>query len=512
MARLQLPTIADVRPQAMLEARAHHQLKALLQREGGEPWPHHLTLSRLVGRSLRRSDHTLVRLAPGSDPSWLVGLLVPLALSEAPLALVVSEPLRQRLLQVELPRLAAADPSLALPCYEGDAPGAARLWLLSHPQLLQAWQQGRLGPRQLVIPEAERLDEALRLALEIRLNPPHWDQLRRAHPAAQASLLELHGRLSRRVLGQPRHPQHLVALADSDEAPLRQLLALLQPLPPPWDRWLASGPGAGPAAWASWARVDPQLLQWTLHRQPLEPLQALEGLLVGRGAVLIGQLSHPLPSLDSSHAAQAQPADAWGFRPSVDVALGDPPLADPLPLFAPLRQPLPNSPVFADHLLEQCRRLVLGQAGLSVVLLDDDSLRRGLTSALAAEFGSRVQHEDTAPEGNGVVCAGWSWWLEHQARLPLPCQVVVGLLPIASLEDPLTAARVQALRQQGRDWFRERLLPDGLNRLQLGVAGLRRSGGGRLAILDGRLRGRSWGRQVLQALEPWVSLSRLRPH
>jgi len=149
-------------------------------------------------------------------------------------------------------------------------------------------------------------------------------------------------------------------------------------------------------------------------------------------------------------------------------------------------------------------------AGLSVVLLDDEPLRRGLAAGLAAEFGSRVVLESTAPDSNGVVCAGWDWWLLHQQRLPLPCQLVVALLPIASLEDPLTAARVARLRQQGRDWFRERLLPDALNQLQRGVAGLRRSGG-RLAVLDGRLRSRSWGRQVFRALEPWVQLSRLLP-
>ncbi len=135
------------------------------------------------------------------------------------------------------------------------------------------------------------------------------------------------------------------------------------------------------------------------------------------------------------------------------VDLGDPPLAEPLPLFAPLRQPLPNSPVFPQHLLEQCRRLVLGQADLSVILCDDEGLRLGLTSAMAAEFGSRVVHECTTPEANGIVCARWSWWLEEQRRLPLPGQILVGTLPIASLEDPLTAARVVALRLQGRDWF-----------------------------------------------------------
>ena len=72
------------------------------------------------------------------------------------------------------------------------------------------------------------------------------------------------------------------------------------------------------------------------------------------------------------------------------------------------------------------------------------------------------------------------------------------------------AARVEALRQQGRDGCRELLLPEALNRLQRGVAGVRRSGG-RLAVLDGRLRGREWGNRVLAALEPWVALQRLLP-
>ncbi len=479
----------------MLEARAHDQLKALLRHEGSDRWPHHLSLSRLVARSLRRHDHTLIRLVPGSHPSWLIGLLVPLALSETPVALVVSKTLRQRLVHVELPRLKAADGNLALPCFEGREPGRARVWLMNHAELVQAWRQGQLEDRHLVIPEAEQLDAQLRQALDIQLKPEHWDQLRRAYPQAETTLLELHSRLGRRVLGHPHTAHGMVPIAADDEAPLRQLLALLPALPERWAEWLRHGS----TSWTSWACRDPGLLQWTLHRQPLDPLQALPGLLQQRGAVVAGQVG-----------SGRSPATLLGLEPNVCVDLGDPPLADPLPLYAPLRQPMPNSPCFSRHLLDQARRLVLGQAGLSVVLLDDDDLRRGLASGLAAEFGSRVVEETTAPDSNGVLCSRWSWWQEHQNLLPLPAQVVVAVLPIASLEDPLTAAQVQQLRLQGRDWFRERLLPDGMTRLQLAVAGVRRNGG-RLAILDGRLRSRSWGLQILKALEPWLQLSRLLP-
>jgi len=476
----------------MLEARAHDQLKALL-REAGEPrWPHHLTLSRLVARSLRRADRTLVRLAPGSDASWLLALLVPLALQQQNVALVLSPLLKQRLLQVELPRLAAVGLSLA--CWEGpQAPPAEQLWLLDHADLVQAWRSGALANHQLVVPEGDRLEPLLREALGVVIETHHWEQLRRSLPAASASLLQLHERLSRRLLARPCGPLQRLPITPEEEAPLRQLLSLLGPLPDPWPHLLASGGDD----WTSWAQINAQLLQWQWHRQPLDPLAAMDGLLHQRGVVLVG----PWPE---------SCGPVLGFSPNVELALTDPPLLDPLPLFAPQGQPLPNAPHYAAHLLDQCRRLVLGQAGLTVVLLDDEGLRLGLTSALAAEFGSRVGHQHTAPESNGVICCSWGWWLEHQQRLPLPGQLVAATLPIASLEDPLTAARVAALRLRGRDWFRELLLPEALGRLQLAVAGVRRQGG-RLAVLDGRMRRRGWGRQVLQALEPWVELKRLRP-
>ena len=105
---------------------------------------------------------------------------------------------------------------------------------------------------------------------------------------------------------------------------------------------------------------------------------------------------------------------------------------------------------------------MLGQSGLTIVLLDDSSLRRTLTAGLAAEFGVRVQEQTTSPEVNGVISASWTWWQQNQEQLPEPAQVIVALLPIASLSDPLTAARVERLKRQGNDWFRSLLLPEAL--------------------------------------------------
>ena len=480
----------------MQEAQAHHKLKQLLSSRAGSGWPHGLTLTRLVARSLRRCDHSLFPIREGQRSDWMLSLLLPAVLSETPVALVASEPLQRRLLQQELPLLRSA--GLVRPLWQGTTPpGSPCLWMLSPGELVQVWQSHQLGEHQLLCAEAEQLEELLGDGQAIRIEPEHWDQLSASQPHLRESLVQLHERLSRQLLNRPLARQPKLAISREQEAPLRLLLQGRTDLPGPWQRWL----DCGDQSWTSWAIPDAEQLRWSLVRQPLQPLQSLHGVLQQRGAVLAG-----------CWAPEGVRLDALGLNNPVVISLGDTQREEALPLFAPRQQPFPNSSEYAGHLLDQCRRLVLGQGGLSIVVIDDNPLRQWLTSALAAEFGRRVDHEQTAPEGNGVIVCRWQWWLQHHEQLPVPCQLVVGSLPIASLEDPLTAARVEALRRSGRDWFREWLLPDACDRLQRSVAPLRgQQPQPRLAILDGRLRSRSWGQQLLSALEPWERLEQLRP-
>ena len=173
----------------MLEAQAHLQLKSLL-RQGACDWPHHLTLSRLVGRSLRRRDRTLIHLAPSHQEPWWLGLLVPLCLEVRDTVLVLNERQRHRLLQVELPRL--RELGFRLPCWEGDSPPTQEgLWLLNTEELVRAWRHNKLGTRQLLLPQVEQFSHQLRRSLAIRIQTGDWEHLRRAHPAVDDALMQL---------------------------------------------------------------------------------------------------------------------------------------------------------------------------------------------------------------------------------------------------------------------------------------------------------------------------------
>ena len=480
----------------MLEAQAHSHLKTLLRQDESN-WPHHLTLSRLVGRSLRRGDRTLLRLPPSPGERWWLGLLMPLCLQPSSAVLVLSEAQKRRLLQVERPRLQSQGFRLA--CWSGSSPPPAeQLWLLDHAGLIRAQRDQLLGQRPLLIPDIDQLSGRLRRQMAIRIESTHWEELRQALPQADQALLQLYERLTRQLFRDAARPDARLRLDASAVQGLRDLLGVLGPLPSPWAELLNTSADQ----WASWAELDHQLLQWSWCLEPLEPLELLPGLLRDRPTLLLSETG------ETSRLDQ-ELLDADG-APDITASLREAELEEPLPLFAPRRQPLPNTEIYAQHLLEQSRRLVLGRTGLTVVLLDDPALRRSLTAGLAAEFGLRVQEQSTTPESNGVISTSWTWWLQHQQHLPEPEQMIVALLPIASLSDPLTAARVERQKRLGKDWFRSLLLPEALRLIPAALAPLRRSGG-RLAVLDGRLRGRSWGDQVLQRLEPWQPLQRLLP-
>jgi ATP-dependent DNA helicase DinG len=82
--------------------------------------------------------------------------------------------------------------------------------------------------------------------------------------------------------------------------------------------------------------------------------------------------------------------------------------------------------------------------------------------------------------------------------------VIIDKLPFAVPDDPLTAARIERLRSQGRDPFVAYQLPQAALSLKQGFGRLirHRSDRGVVAVLDRRLVERGYGRTLLSALPP----------
>ncbi len=480
----------------MMEALAHNQLKHLLE-EFQTPWSHHLTFSRLVARSLRRKDNTVIELNSDFQDIWWLGLLVPLCLETNGSVLLLSKRQKTRFLRQELPRLRSQ--GLTMACWEGDKPPQGnQLWLLNLKNFIKAYYRGSLKSRQLIIPEAELLTKRLRDEMTIIISPSDWELLRLAHPSIDSEIIHFYQQMSNKLFTDRAVISDNIGIDSCDISCLQNLISSLGDLPKPWSYLLDLQLNS----WACWAEIDRKMFSWNLVLKPFEPLGILSKLLNQQPTLIIAN--------SGKNFLFHSELKTGGFIPDVKVNLNEPNLDEPILVFAPYRQPLPNTERFEDHLYQQACRLVLGRAGLTIILVDDKQMRFKLTARLAAEFGKRVVQETTAPEVNGVVCASWNWWLNFQDQMPLPEQLIIGLLPLSSLDSPFTAARVERMKQRGQDWFRELLLPESLGLLVPAIAPLRKNGG-RLAILDGRVRRRSWGLQILEALEPWTYLNRLLP-
>jgi hypothetical protein len=82
--------------------------------------------------------------------------------------------------------------------------------------------------------------------------------------------------------------------------------------------------------------------------------------------------------------------------------------------------------------------------------------------------------------------------------------VIVDKLPFASPGDPITAARIDAIRARGGEPFGEYQVPLAILALQQGLGRLirHRRDRGVLAVLDPRLRTKGYGRRFLASIPP----------
>ncbi len=483
----------------MLEVNSHKHLKKYYQNNLAF-WPHNLTLTRLISRSLSRKDNTLIQLSSDSRNFWWPGLLIPLCLHNNNLVLVLSERQYRLLFEVELPKLRSS--GLSFDYVDGIEliPSDKKIWVLRYQDLIFANEKDLLKNRQLIFPESEFISSELRESMSIKITPKDWENLIASHSRFESSIIEVHERLTRSLFRHSVSSDAVIRIDYRELLDLKEILKDDLPSLMPWKRALNDVNNE----WVTWAKIDNSKLSWDWYIQPLLPLRTLSDLLLKNTILMLTNSSGQSDSFfwDLNHKK---------FTFNVKVKLGNKFDQEPIPLFVPKRQPLPNTSQFYRHILRQCQRLILGRTHPTIILVDDLQLRLQITSELAGEFGLRVVHETTNIETNGIICCSCDWWIINQYDLLKPDQLIFPVIPLPTLESPWIAAKVEILKHQGRDWFREFLFPETLTILLKSLAVIRGKDV-RVAILDGRMHYRSWGKLIFEALEPWVPLERLLPY
>jgi ATP-dependent DNA helicase DinG len=183
-------------------------------------------------------------------------------------------------------------------------------------------------------------------------------------------------------------------------------------------------------------------------------------------------------------------------------------------LYLPRRVPHPSSPEFAEAVARESMAILKESRGRAFVLFTSYTNLRTVQRILEMSLPYPILVQGTAPRGrlveafkrtpNAVLLGTSSFWQGVDVVGEALSCVIIDKLPFASPSDPITSARIEALRESGGDPFGELQVPLAILTLLQGLGRLIRHRGDRgvLAILDPRLRTMGYGRRFLTSLPP----------
>jgi ATP-dependent DNA helicase DinG len=181
-------------------------------------------------------------------------------------------------------------------------------------------------------------------------------------------------------------------------------------------------------------------------------------------------------------------------------------------LYVPRACGAPDAPDAARRFTEEAEALVRLVGGGALLLFTSHRAMRQVHHALKGRlpFPLLLQGEqpkrdllrafvDRAP---AVLCGTASFWEGVDVPGEALQLVVIDRLPFDSPRDPLLAARAERLERRGDNPFARLQLPRAILRFKQGFGRLVRSRNDRgvVAVLDGRIRSRGYGRRFVRAL------------
>lgn len=183
-------------------------------------------------------------------------------------------------------------------------------------------------------------------------------------------------------------------------------------------------------------------------------------------------------------------------------------------LYVPRDGPEPGDPRYRAFFNDQVERLLEATGGRAFVLFTSHQALRRSVEDLKDRLPWPLLVQGQAPReelirrfratrGACLFATGTFWEGVDVAGEALST-VVIDRLPFDVPEDPLLAARVEAVREQGDNPFRDYQLPLAVIRLRQGFGRLirRRTDRGMVAVLDVRLRRQRYGKTFLRSLPP----------
>ncbi|MBI3716879.1 MAG: ATP-dependent DNA helicase [Betaproteobacteria bacterium] len=188
-------------------------------------------------------------------------------------------------------------------------------------------------------------------------------------------------------------------------------------------------------------------------------------------------------------------------------------------LYLPQNLPAPNTPDHTEAVVRAALPLIEASAGRAFLLFTSLKAMDRAHQLLQEEWKKRewefplmVQGEGTRSEllerfrrlGNAVLVASHSFWEGVDVKGEALSLVVIDKLPFAAPDDPVLAARIDAINRAGGNAFMQYQVPHAAIKLKQGAGRLIRdeTDRGVLMLGDNRVVDKPYGKRIWQSLPP----------
>ena len=188
-------------------------------------------------------------------------------------------------------------------------------------------------------------------------------------------------------------------------------------------------------------------------------------------------------------------------------------------LYVPEKLPEPNTPMYTTAVVEAALPVIEAAEGRTFFLFTSlramrearELLETGM-SRMGMQYPLLMQGEGSRSDlldrfrklGNAVLLGSASFWEGVDVRGEALSLVIIDKLPFSPPDDPVLAARIEKMNNEGRNAFMEYQVPQAVITLKQGAGRLIRDENDRgvLMICDPRLISKPYGKRIWRSLPP----------
>ena len=480
----------------MLEARTHNYLKKFLSKNPTN-WKHLYSFGRIVASFVRKKENLLINSEIFLTQEWLPGILIALFLNQENAKFIISADKIKFILDKHLHLYKKLGFNFSVQNNQIIF-SKHKIVLQTIDDLLNDFCQSNCEKQIIIFTDVDSFKKNLKKSLSITLCKKDWFNINDSYLREEKELFKTYDLLKEKFFLRSFQNQKLMSLNIEE---INHLKKIINQNANYSDKFVKLN-NAISSGWAFWIKLDHDKFEWSLVIEPIDQFAEINQLISKNNMIFLSSLRRDNFFKRFLNTHDIKLTSSISFESSF--------IEKNIIIYIPSKLLLPNNPCFIQSTIDNSKKLSFLVKGVSIFLINDNSFKIKLATELASICGQRVLIESPPTLDNQIVFSSYDWWINKLYLICPPDQIIIPLLPFPNMVEPINQETISSLKNQSINWFREFMLPEAFELIDMAVSPLRRNSG-KLIFLDGRISNRKWGRDMLEMIQPQKLINYMYP-